>query len=128
MLFVCCCCQDVLDLLLTGTAGSLSAAKRYRLRCLKPVILMLDRPDCQPVTVASEEAGAPAQVLATPEARRQHVVAALLGEVILATKETNTKTRTAAYELLIKVSDVRNGRRPRCCYGRDPFTCAGHQM
>ena len=45
---------------------------------------------------------------ADPEERSRAVVGALLGEVILGTKEMNTKTRTAAYALLIQ---VRRGRR-----------------
>lgn len=34
-------CQDLTDCLLAGVITSLSAAKRYRLRCLKALILLL---------------------------------------------------------------------------------------
>ena len=34
-------CQDVTDCLLAGVVTSMSAAKRYRLRCLKALILLL---------------------------------------------------------------------------------------
>ena len=34
-------CQDVTDCLLAGVVMSMSAAKRYRLRCLKALILLL---------------------------------------------------------------------------------------
>ncbi len=39
---------EVLTLVVSGTSNALSAAKRYRLRCLKPLIVTLAGAPCCP--------------------------------------------------------------------------------
>lgn len=51
-------CQEVLDSMLAGVITSMSAAKQYRLRCLKALILLLQGGDAPDVTMAQGPAGA----------------------------------------------------------------------
>lgn len=45
-------CQDMTDCLLAGVVTSMSAAKRYRLRCLKALILLLQSNDAPEIHMA----------------------------------------------------------------------------
>lgn len=51
-------CQDLLDCMLAGVVTSISAAKQYRLRCLKALILLLQSNDAPNVTMAQSPAEA----------------------------------------------------------------------
>ena len=51
-------CQDLLDCMLAGVVTSISAAKQYRLRCLKALILLLQSNDAPDVTMAQGPADA----------------------------------------------------------------------
>ncbi len=52
-------CQDMTDCLLAGVVTSMSAAKRYRLRCLKALILLLQSNDAPEIhmTQTLQDAG-----------------------------------------------------------------------
>lgn len=85
--------------LLCDTSGVQATAKRHRLLCLKPTILLLSSPDCpdlSAVTLHGKE---------VPSERvGREIVTALIAELILCTKEVNQKTRTHAYELLVSIA------------------------
>lgn len=51
-------CQDLLDCMLAGVVTSISAAKQYRLRCLKALILLLQSTAAPDVTMAQAPAEA----------------------------------------------------------------------
>jgi hypothetical protein len=86
--------------LLADSGAVQAAARRHRLMCVKPVMLLLSAPDCPDVSgvaVLGLEAGeskAPAQAIAS----------ALVTELVLCTKEVNAKTRAQAYALLVDVA------------------------
>ena len=46
--------QTLLDALLAGVATALSAAKRWRLRCLRAVVLLLQSPDAPHISLDGE--------------------------------------------------------------------------
>ncbi|KAF8071289.1 uhpC [Scenedesmus sp. PABB004] len=114
----------VLELLLLGSAAALSPAKRYRLRCLRPLILLLDSTPCPPlpglVDAASGAEAVPGGAAlargggdgADADARRGALAQLLVGELVLATKEANKKTRTAAYALLVDIAHELDDARP----------------
>ncbi|RMZ56722.1 hypothetical protein APUTEX25_002811 [Auxenochlorella protothecoides] len=72
----------LLELIVGGGAGALSAARRYRLRGVRWAALEAMRAE------------------ARGEARAE-TVSALIGEIVLALKEGNAKTRAAAFDLLV---------------------------
>ena len=91
------------------------------------MIVLLDSVDCPPLEALAglgegdgSEEGA---VLLAPLERRRQLISSLVGEIINAIKEVNTKTRLAAYELLVEVahamdrSDAEGGR----LLGRGPW-------
>ena len=99
--------QEVLQVLLQGTATAVSAAKRYRLRCLKAAILELVQwtgPDLD----LSELPGVTIDIVdmdaAMPAERARHVITPMVTEIILSVKEANKRTRAAAFDLLIDVA------------------------
>ena len=106
-------------------SSTLGSARRYRLRCLRPVILRLDTVGEVPVLrLAEEGAGGPpaaaAAALASgdPKVRQHALLTLLVGELVLGTKEMNTKTRTAAYQLLVELAHELEDSRPLSVKGR----------
>ncbi|GAB4822579.1 hypothetical protein N2152v2_009625 [Parachlorella kessleri] len=100
--------QDVLETVVAGMATSVSAAKRYRLRCLKAVILALARPGSAPaVELGDDDSDA-----MSPEDKAKQVVASMVGEIILCVKESNKKTRLAAYQLLVEIGHALHEAQP----------------
>ncbi|DBA66455.1 TPA: hypothetical protein ACH3X2_002431 [Trebouxia sp. C0005] len=99
-------CQDMTDCLLAGVVTSMSAAKRYRLRCLKALILLLQSNDAPEIHMAQalQDAG--------QTETRQQVVGSMVSEIILCVKEVNQKTRTAAYELLVSLAKAMHEQHP----------------
>ncbi|KAG2487102.1 hypothetical protein HYH03_014215 [Edaphochlamys debaryana] len=124
---------DVLSQLLgPGATNTLSAARRYRLRVIRPVIVALQQPEADVpaevlAAVASgagggggDEAMAEAEAAAAdPAAARRQVVAALVAEIVLCTKESNKKTRAAAYDLLVGLAHVMDEQDPGRVTGSD---------
>ncbi|KIZ06209.1 Ribosomal RNA-processing protein 12 [Monoraphidium neglectum] len=109
----------LLDLALRGAAASASSAKRYRLRLLRPLILLLDAssgvevPDLLGLADApGVPGGAAISAAVGSDERRSAVGAALVGELVLCTKEANTKTREAAYQLLVELAHELDDARP----------------
>ncbi|WIA12282.1 hypothetical protein OEZ85_012341 [Tetradesmus obliquus] len=121
---------QLLELLLLGSAAALSPAKRYRLRCLQPLILLLDTTPC-PALPGLVDAATGAELVpggaalaaaaaAVPgrserqaaEQRRVALAQLLVGELVLATKEVNKKTRTAAYQLIVDIAHELDEARP----------------
>ena len=78
------CKQEAVAILLE-TASTDVGAKRFRLRCMQPVILLLSRDGESAWCSPSDE---PAQA------------AGLIAELVLGIKEVNAKTRTEAYRVL----------------------------
>ncbi|KAJ9506030.1 hypothetical protein QJQ45_002495 [Haematococcus lacustris] len=162
---------EVLSLVVGGATCSLSAAKRYRLRCLQPLILLLsgkeplppgclpslplaapsptsDTPGAKGPSKGSKAAGGKAAAAAakgrssssdeegmegdeegdeegassraaggkdvqqTGDAARQQLVSMLVAELMLCCKESNMKTRMAAYELLVAVAHAMDDMDP----------------
>jgi len=109
----------LLDLALRGAGASVSAAKRYRLRLMRPLILLLDPSSGAAVPTLDGIGDAPGlpgaaaiAAAATADERRAAVGAALVGELVLCTKEANTKTREAAYQLLVELAHELDDARP----------------
>jgi hypothetical protein len=77
------------------------------------VIVLLDSVDCPPLEALAgegeegEEGGG--STVQAPLERRKQLISRLVGEIILAIKEVNTKTRLAAYELLVEVAHAMDG-------------------
>jgi ribosomal RNA-processing protein 12 len=106
---------ELLTLLLTTSTKTASSARRFRLRVLRPLILLLEAPGgdaCPQLQLPAGLAGA--AELASPEAavRQAAVLRALVGELVLGIKEINVKTRTAAYELLVELAHELDEARP----------------
>ncbi|MEW5303887.1 MAG: hypothetical protein WDW36_006539 [Sanguina aurantia] len=129
---------QLLHATLTAGPASLSAAKRYRLRSLQPLVLLLTgamavqaqgggggaseegRAVAAQVVAAavaaSGDAGEEEEMEVDAGARLRGVVAGLVGEMVLACKESNTKTREAAYDSLLDLArsmDTADPPRPR---------------
>jgi ribosomal RNA-processing protein 12 len=112
---------DVLRILLKGTGTAVSAAKRYRLRCLKASILEL-------ITWEGEDIDLSSLTLTLPglddddEEERSHfnsgasgarlVITPMVTEIILCVKEANKRTRAAAFDLLIDVATAMHEAEP----------------
>ncbi|KAG5188695.1 armadillo-type protein [Tribonema minus] len=80
---------DVLELFVTSLSCCHVTARQSRLRCL--TLLAQSRLRCLTLLAQSFDATNPAHAAAVP---------ALLGEVVLSTKDSNGRTRESAYELL----------------------------
>lgn len=74
--------DEVLMLLLTALPSCHFSAKRHRLNCLHHFILYLFKSDLQ---------------------EGDKLLSSFISEIILATKETNTKTRSSAYDILVQL-------------------------
>jgi ribosomal RNA-processing protein 12 len=104
---------DVLDVLLRGTSTAVSAAKRYRLRCLKAAILELVTWEGEELDLSSlpgfedEET----MVLSGTDGARM-VITPMVTEIILCVKEANKRTRAAAFDLLIEVATAMHEAEP----------------
>lgn len=117
----------LLELALRAAGASVSAAKRYRLRLLRPLILLLDAssgaavPDLSGLADAGATLPAAAAIAAArdDESRRAAVAGALVAELVLCTKEANTKTREAAYALLVQLAHELDDARPLRLEGGD---------
>ena len=74
--------EELLETLLTSLSNVHSSARRHRLRCLQFLILHLMKGGYE---------------------RKDEAIATLISEIVLATKESNKKTRNSAYDLLIEI-------------------------
>jgi ribosomal RNA-processing protein 12 len=105
---------DVLGVLLQGTGTAVSAAKRYRLRCLKASILELVTWEGDELDLSSvpgiEEAVAMSSSCAADGARL--VITPMVTEIILCVKEANKRTRASAFDLLIEVATAMHEAEP----------------
>lgn len=89
---------------LLDSAGVDAAAKRHRLRCILPVILLVTR---------GEDGGATAAAAALPGAADSPAQAArLVTELVLGIKEVNTKTRVEAYSVLVRMARALHESQP----------------
>jgi ribosomal RNA-processing protein 12 len=117
--------QGVAAALLGASPASVSAAKRYRLRCLKAVVLELVRPDGADVDLRAlpgvggeamsedeEEEGGGGGGGGGRGARARAVLAPLVSEIVLSLKEANKRTRAAAYDLLVEVAAAAHEAEP----------------
>ena len=95
--------QEVLGLLAEALPACNSAARRFRLRCVKALVMEASRPGARLVPVGEgEEEG-------DGEDARARVLAGLVTEGVLSLKEANKKTRAAAYDLLVELGNEMEG-------------------
>ena len=89
------------ETLAAGSSVCAPAARRYRLRCVAAILpALMEREQ------AAEESGRERGDGDAPSAktvRSDSSFAALLGELIVATKETNARTRVQAFKLLVDI-------------------------
>ena len=93
-------CEVLLD-----SAQVHAAARRHRLACILPVLLLLaspERPDMSAVKLPEHEAQAPDKAM----------MSALVTELVLCTKEVNAKTRAQAYALLVDAAHALHAAHP----------------
>nr|PNR59348.1 hypothetical protein PHYPA_002139 [Physcomitrium patens] len=74
--------EELLETLLSSLSNVHSSARRHRLICLHFLILYLLKSEYE---------------------KKNEAIATLISEIVLATKESNKKTRNAAYDLLIEI-------------------------
>jgi ribosomal RNA-processing protein 12 len=103
--------QELVCVLLEGSQTAVSAAKRYRLRCLKAAILVLVGPEGPliDITAMSQESTiVPLGSLVEGKSPRMiaawSVITPMVTEIVLCLKEANKRARAAAYELLVDVA------------------------
>eukprot|EP00250_Pteridium_aquilinum_P028638 c37528_g1_i1 orf=673-4578(-) len=90
-------CNDTLELMLMAMPSCHFSAKRQRLNCLHPLILHIFRSKNQDA---------------------DKVLSSFIGEIVLATKETNIKTRTTAYDILVQLGHSLKDTDPVGCDGK----------
>ena len=86
---------EIEELLVSGVDCCLPSARRYRLKVIGKILPALQERDA---AADAEEGGDGAGSIAETGS-----LTVLLSELILATKETNARTRTLAYQLLISI-------------------------
>ncbi|EFJ51860.1 hypothetical protein VOLCADRAFT_87463 [Volvox carteri f. nagariensis] len=134
-------------LLGTGATSTLSAARRYRLRLIRPVVVALQQPGVEvPSGILAAAAGGGGgedqdmagadddddddddddgdgkrkrAKAASPLAQRRQLAASLIAEIVMCTKEANKKTRSAAYDLLVGLAHVMDEQDPGRITGSD---------
>lgn len=107
--------QGILSVLLDGSKTALSASRGFRIRCLKAAILKL-------IFYTGEELDVEQIVLETGFEIDQDIsnsvdnarllMMPMLSEIILSVKESNKKTRAAAFDLLIEVGHAMDSSDP----------------
>lgn len=85
---------------LLDSAGVDAAAKRHRLRCILPVVLLLARAERGGAAEGGGVQDSPAQS------------ARLVTELVLGIKEVNTKTRQEAYRVLVRTAHALHEAQP----------------
>lgn len=105
---VCCHLQGVLQALLGSTKGVSSAARRFRLRCLKAVILLLDSHPELDFDLDSSEAADATAMLSPQEKRQQVCVKVLLTASSCVTKsfQASTSLQHAQYSLCLSATNA----------------------
>ncbi|GIL82209.1 hypothetical protein Vretifemale_11129 [Volvox reticuliferus] len=115
-----------------GAAATISAARRYRLRLIRPVLVAMQQPGVElPAGIlrrqggedevmegAEEDQGAGAGA-SSAVAQRQELAAQLIAEIVLGTKEANRRTRSVAYDLLVGLAHVMDELDPGRIAGSD---------
>eukprot|EP00798_Chlamydomonas_sp_ICE-L_P031076 gene31076-6203_t len=120
--FMCTHLADIMQQVVSSTGASLSASKRFRLRCLKSLALILSTPDCPDLgsldtgdgSDSDEEVEKDAMeaMKLSPVERRSQICSTLVSEIVLCCKEPNKKTRTAAYGLLVELAHAMDDAMP----------------
>ena len=85
------------EALVEGSGSCAPAARRYRLRCVAAILPSLMERE------AAKEAEAPSDADDGAAMSAQGSFAVLLGELIVATKEANARTRQQAFKLLVDI-------------------------
>lgn len=99
--------EAMVNWLVQGVTTSVSAAKRFRLRCLRSALLTL-------VHTASED-----------KQKTRDVIAGIVAELILSLKEANQKTRAAAYDLLVEVAAAMHEEDPSAAAAGESMVDSG---
>jgi ribosomal RNA-processing protein 12 len=103
------------ETLVAGSGVCAPAARRYRLRCVAAILpaLMEREQAAEETRDKNTNATDPARTM-----RSDSSFAALLGELIVATKETNARTRVQAFKLLVDIPRAMERRAGRAGGGR----------
>lgn len=101
--------EGLIERILQGGATAMSASRGFRIKCLKSIILHLlsDQQsinlDKIPSLNADTDVVAPGAVSVS---RARVVMTPLVAEIVLSIKESNKKTRAAAFDLVIEVASA----------------------
>ena len=114
------------ETLVAGSGVCAPAARRYRLRCVAAILpaLMEREQAAEETRDKNTNATDPARTM-----RSDSSFAALLGELIVATKETNARTRVQAFKLLVDIPramERRAGRAGGAIILRYTSACVRH--
>lgn len=113
--------------------GAASASRRFRLRCLQPLVILLASPssgsldlglpkeDEEDMSDEDEEEGEGGEA-SSQERRKAHIIVNLVSEIVLCTKESNNKTRATAYELLVNMAHEMDRNEPADEIDGDPMS------
>jgi len=104
--------EAVVERILQGGTTAMSASRGFRIKCLKSVILHLltDQQDIDLAKIPSVDAiragesGGSLGALSVDNARV--VMTPMVSEIVLSIKESNKKTRAAAFDLVIEVASA----------------------
>lgn len=104
--------EMVIQNVLEGGATAISASRAFRMRCLKSIILHLLDDKGSDVDLSKisfidvEDTG----MSATDKVRL--ITIPMISEIVLSIKESNKKTRAAAFDLIIEVANAMNEKDP----------------
>lgn len=103
--------QLVVDALAANRKGVASASRRFRLRCLCAIILLLSQ---NPTAVqASADEGQNGEDDNMQEnTAHSRLISTLVGEIVLSCKEVNQKSRVAANEALVSIAHAMHENNP----------------
>ncbi|GLI63541.1 hypothetical protein VaNZ11_006530 [Volvox africanus] len=117
------------QLLGSDAAATISAARRYRLRLIRPVLVAMQQPGVElPPGILRQEGEDEAMAGAEGDegagtlsdvGQKKELAAQLVAEIVLGTKEANKRTRSAAYDLLVGLAHVMDELDPGQLTGSD---------
>lgn len=109
---------ELLVALLQGQPTAVSAAKRYRLQCLKAVLLETLDPDGPEIDFAviqgrcGSSHAALLHISSVKSQQVQQLITPIVSEIVLCLKEANKKTRTAAYDVIVEIAHAMHAVQP----------------
>lgn len=102
-------CENVIEKIVAGGLTAMSASRGFRIKCLKSIILQLlndedflGHLDVEQIPSLRMGNTDDVDIIGTEKIKR--IMAPMVSEIVLSIKESNKKTRAAAYDLLIDVA------------------------